>query len=438
MTPDFVSLSDSRYETLFFGLLDGVEAGWTAQQVAEHLQGRAQDPWFLNWLQRFRHTLMSSRVPNHELARRMVRLRGQGCDPVGETAAEIGEALLAREIPEEVEGESEETGEEKLPVLSESEEEAKVWLERARASLDAEAYEEALENCDRALALNPNLYQVWFNRGLALSKLGRYEETVKSCDRALALNPNLYQAWGNRGSALDNLGRYEEALESYDRALALNSNDDLVWCNRGNALSKLGRYEEALESCDRALALNPNDDMAWIGRGNALLHLGRIDRIVAQLAPPDTAAPHSIPLILLPHKELHLLPLEALFPDCFAISRLPSVQTGLTLQQNRQPATASFLSIDPQAEDLPMADFESAAITHLYAATRLESNAVTPEAVLNHLQTPHRLAHFTGHSWHEFPNPAQSRLSLAQKSALTLGQMLEKLENLSSYRKFWV
>ncbi|TAN86577.1 MAG: hypothetical protein EYR95_17075, partial [Phormidium sp. SL48-SHIP] len=51
-TPDFVSLSDSRYETLFFGLLDGVEAGWTAQQVAEHLKGRAQDPWFLNWLQR--------------------------------------------------------------------------------------------------------------------------------------------------------------------------------------------------------------------------------------------------------------------------------------------------------------------------------------------------------------------------------------------------
>jgi hypothetical protein len=82
-TPDFVSLSDSRYETLFFGLLDGVEAGWTAQQVAEHLKGRAQDPWFLNWLQRFRHNLMSSRVPNHELARRMVRLRGQGCDPVG-------------------------------------------------------------------------------------------------------------------------------------------------------------------------------------------------------------------------------------------------------------------------------------------------------------------------------------------------------------------
>ncbi|WP_159788086.1 CHAT domain-containing protein [Sodalinema gerasimenkoae] len=790
--PDFVSLSDSRYETLFFGLLDGVEAGWTAQQVAEHLKGRSQDPWFLNWLQRFRHTLMSSRVPNHELARRMVRLRGQGCDPVGETAAEIGEALLAREIPEEVEGESEEevseTGGERLPVSSESEEEAEVWVERGVSFWSAGVFEEALESFDRALALNPNLYQAWGNRGNALSKLGRYEEALESCDRALALNPKDDVAWLNRGAALGHLGRYEEALESYDRALALNSkfdwawhnrgialghlgryeealescdralalnpNDDKAWHNRGNTLNNLGRYEKALESCDRALSLNPNDDLAWFNRGNVLnnleryeealegydralalnlklylawnnraiaisnlrhsvmtplaiqypqlaqpgypgqlatydqglqhctrdtnpkgwglLHYGKgrshydyahpnlylqnrrsyfskarseyltaletltaqdvpeshlnvlrdlarvyssldepdsaaevmrqgtdvlhqyldsvtspgrkrqlqfefadfqqatvdrlaqegndiaawelaergkntclswwlrgwtdefvsataeaatafanhdhaalidwhcsptalnifliqpgqpphlldaatsareryrvfqdwwqawnrdyldyrdtkdkshgnpdhpwrqqlpqrldelkqlldIDRIVAQLAPPDTAAPHSIPLILLPHKELHLLPLEALFPDCFAISRLPSVQTGLTLQQNRQRATASFLSIDPQAEDLLMADFESAAISHLYATTRLESNAVTPEAVLNHLQTPHRLAHFTGHSWHEFPNPAQSRLSLAQNSALTLGQMLQKLENLSSY-----
>ena len=193
-------------------------------------------------------------------------------------------------------------------------------------------------------------------------------------------------------------------------------------------------YLDYRDSKDKS---HSNPDHPWRQqlpqRLDELKQLLDIDRIVAQLAPPNSAAPHSIPLILLPHKELHLLPLEALFPDCFAISRLPSVQTGLTLQQNRQPATASFLSIDPQAEDLPMADFESAAIRHLYATTPLESNAVTPEAVLNHLQTPHRLAHFTGHSWHEFPNPAESRLSLAQKSALTLGQMLEKLENLSSY-----
>lgn len=198
-----------------------------------------------------------------------------------------------------------------------------------------------------------------------------------------------------------------------------------------------------------------NPDHSWrtqlSQRLNPLKQLLDIDRIVAQLAPPANAQPHSIPLILLPHKELHLLPLEALFPDCFAITRLPSVQTGLTLQHDRQPATDTLLSIDPHASDLPMADFESAAIAHLYATTSLAGDDVTPEAVLKHLQTPHRLAHFTGHSWHEFPNPAQSRLTLAEDKSdsspqaspnagkttghhtLTLQQMLQSVQNLSSY-----
>ncbi|MFP4653262.1 MAG: tetratricopeptide repeat protein, partial [Phormidium sp.] len=311
-TPEFVSLSDSRYETLFFGLLDGVEAGWTGQQVAEHLQGRAQDPWFLNWLQRFGRQLMSSRVPNHELARRMVRLRGKGCDPLGETAAEIGEGLLAREIPEETGLESSEggseTGEEILPVSGESEQEAEVWFKRGVDFWRAGAFEEALERWNRILALNSNDDETWFNQGGAIGNLGRYEErspvsgereeeaniwfnrgvdyleagafeeALENCDRALALNPNFDKAWLNRGTILCNhLNLYEEALESFDRALALNRNLDLAWFNRGNALGNLGRYEEALESYDRALALNRNLDLAWSNRGLELRHLGRYE-----------------------------------------------------------------------------------------------------------------------------------------------------------------
>ncbi|WP_017660482.1 hypothetical protein [Baaleninema simplex] len=108
---EFSSLSDAQYEVRFFQLLNGVERGWTPKRVREHLGERWRDPGFLNWLQRFGKKLLSSSVPNHQLARRMVQLRGEGCGALGETAAEIGEQLLARDVRvEPVESESQESG----------------------------------------------------------------------------------------------------------------------------------------------------------------------------------------------------------------------------------------------------------------------------------------------------------------------------------------
>ena len=48
------------------------------------------------------------------------------------------------------------------------------------------------------------------NKGLALDKLGRYEEAIEEYDRILAIDPNDINALGNKGLDLDSLGRYEE------------------------------------------------------------------------------------------------------------------------------------------------------------------------------------------------------------------------------------
>ncbi|MDC0834712.1 tetratricopeptide repeat protein, partial [Geitlerinema sp. CS-897] len=193
-------------------------------------------------------------------------------------------------------------------------------------------------------------------------------------------------------------------------------------------------YLDYREVKDKA---NPDPEHPWRThlpeRLTQLKHLLDIDGIVAELSPPDSAEPYSIPLVLFPHKELHLVPLEALFPDCFAMTRLPSVQTGLATQEEPRQSTTALLSLECPTKDLPMAFFEAAAIRHLYEATALEGDNATPTATLEHLKSAYRYCHFTGHSWHEFPNPAHSFLSLAQGESLTLKQLVEEAEDLSSY-----
>ncbi|MGC8714882.1 MAG: tetratricopeptide repeat protein [Leptodesmis sp.] len=48
--------------------------------------------------------------------------------------------------------------------------------------------------------------------------LERYEEALESCDRAIAIYPDDQEAWIFRGVALQRLGRFKLAYASYEHA----------------------------------------------------------------------------------------------------------------------------------------------------------------------------------------------------------------------------
>src|SRR5271156_5556813 len=79
----------------------------------------------------------------------------------------------------------------------------------------------ALAYFDRAAAIQPG-FASFTNRGVALQGLGRFEEALENYDRALALQPNNAVLFYNRGRVLQDLARFEEALDSYRQALRIN------------------------------------------------------------------------------------------------------------------------------------------------------------------------------------------------------------------------
>ena len=113
--------------------------------------------------------------------------------------------------------------------------------------------------------------------GLQLNYRKRFDEAVENFDRAIALDPDFAEAWISRGIALFALGRFGEAAASYDRALALHP-DAEIFSIRGLALYMLGRLDEAIASYDRALALQPDYAEAHLNRAQALLRAGDLAR----------------------------------------------------------------------------------------------------------------------------------------------------------------
>ncbi len=135
-------------------------------------------------------------------------------------------------------------------------------------------------------------------------------------------------------------------------------------------------------------------------------------------------------LILIPHRDLHLLPLEYLFRDKgFTISRLPSIDLGLNLERLRATPTLPPLSIEHPdvGSTLRFAKIESIFLAHLYQIpqeNRIANKDATKKRILEVIRVPADILHFTGHGEHDTDCPAESALILANGEKLTLRDLL--------------
>ncbi|AFZ12269.1 hypothetical protein Cri9333_1374 [Crinalium epipsammum PCC 9333] len=95
-------LEDADYEYLLMQLIEGVAHGWQQQRILKFfdaLEYRTTQEEWLAWLRRFGDRLLTSSVPNNDLAARMVQLGEIGCGEIGVMAYDIGMQLLTRQNP---------------------------------------------------------------------------------------------------------------------------------------------------------------------------------------------------------------------------------------------------------------------------------------------------------------------------------------------------
>ncbi|MFC1954189.1 leucine-rich repeat domain-containing protein, partial [Chloroflexota bacterium] len=82
-------------------------------------------------------------------------------------------------------------------------------------------YDEAMEHCNKATELDPNLVGAYINRATVYITTGRYDEAIEDCDKAIELDPNLAEAYGNRACAYTFLGMDDQAQVDIERAVTL-------------------------------------------------------------------------------------------------------------------------------------------------------------------------------------------------------------------------
>ena len=145
-------------------------------------------------------------------------------------------------------------------VLSQSPNNAWAHFLMCRVEVQTKRGAQGIAECERALALNPNLASAHAQIGLAKVFDGHPEETESHELEALRVSPHDTGAnvWvGYIALAKLHLGAYEEALDLYRRSNGLNPNYATGRFNLAATLVELSRIDEARAEVQVGLALNP-------------------------------------------------------------------------------------------------------------------------------------------------------------------------------------
>ncbi len=103
------------------------------------------------------------------------------------------------------------------------------WLGEALARQDQ--FLEAEGVLRAALAALPKQPHAWSNLARCLNNKKAWPEALEACDKALALDPKLVEARYNRGRACFELARYQEARDDFQAALGLLPGDPVLLAN---------------------------------------------------------------------------------------------------------------------------------------------------------------------------------------------------------------
>lgn len=154
-------------------------------------------------------------------------------------------------------------------------------LERAVILEQTGRHDEALAECDRALAIQPDRTDIHRVRGAVLVKLRRLDEAIRAFDLCLAKGKPTAALYEARGLAEAQRGVYERAIADYTLALRAGRGTASLHANRGWAYLFSGAPVPASRDFDEALRLEPSDPRALSGRAMANVQQRRVHEAVA-------------------------------------------------------------------------------------------------------------------------------------------------------------
>jgi tetratricopeptide (TPR) repeat protein len=143
-------------------------------------------------------------------------------------------------------------------------------------------FDKAVEDYNKAIALNPSYGMAYRNRGSAYLNIGRPNLAIEDYNRP-SPGPSA-AAYYERGLAFEQYGQTDKAIEDYSSAVELKPSSLQVHVRLGVLYGKSGAFEKAIDEFNRAVTINPEYSLAYSNRGFAYSLMGQNDLAIRDLS----------------------------------------------------------------------------------------------------------------------------------------------------------
>jgi tetratricopeptide (TPR) repeat protein len=151
---------------------------------------------------------------------------------------------------------------------------AQPWLAQGKQAFQRGDYRAAVEAFSAAARAEPDFAGAHYGLCISRMRLEEARQALEDCTRAIRLDPRHAQAYYIRGLILaERLGDNRAALADFDRAIGLDQRYAAAYFKRANARARLGHLAGALEDYDATIRLAPDGD-AHFNRGVVRFKLG--------------------------------------------------------------------------------------------------------------------------------------------------------------------
>lgn len=139
-------------------------------------------------------------------------------------------------------------------------------------------YQEALDDYNKAIALDSTFALAYYGKGLALKKLRKYEDATDAYRAAVRHNKMFSEAYIALGKIYSERGMVDNAVKTYEQAIQNDPSSEKAYYELGAIyLNKKKNYNKAAQNFTKATQIDPEYDLAFYSLGVALTELGRLD-----------------------------------------------------------------------------------------------------------------------------------------------------------------
>lgn len=131
-----------------------------------------------------------------------------------------------------------------------------------------------VEMCEARLAVNPADTRVRYRLGCALYQMKRYDDAIQEQQRVLQINPRNCDAYNAIALSLFKKGDNDSSVEWFEAGLAVHTNCAVLFLNMGIVLADSGRHEEGLNALVKSRQIYPGSVALCDAFVNEYLHNG--------------------------------------------------------------------------------------------------------------------------------------------------------------------